>query len=87
MTHRVLLDVSSLTYRAFFALREGPFTPDGRHAGAVHGYLDMVTRLIATRHPDEVVHVYDHDWRPMERTRIYPGYKSKRPPEPEEITS
>ncbi|MEX0984390.1 MAG: 5'-3' exonuclease [Actinomycetota bacterium] len=83
MTHRLLLDVSSLAYRAYFALRDGPFTPEGAHVGAVHGYLDMVTRLIATRRPDEVVHVYDHDWRPMERTKIYPAYKGNRPPEPE----
>src|SRR5918994_6568355 len=60
--------------------------PDGRPVNAVHGYLDMVTRLVATRRPDEVIHVYDHDWRPVERTDIYPGYKSNRPPEPEAIT-
>jgi 5'-3' exonuclease len=29
------------------------------------------------------VHVYDHDWRPVERTAIYPGYKAHRPPDPE----
>src|SRR3990170_928247 len=46
----------------------------------------MVTRLVATRRPDEVVHVYDHDWRPVARTDIYPGYKANRPPEPEAIT-
>src|SRR3990170_2856026 len=46
----------------------------------------MVTRLVATRRPDEVVHVYDHDWRPVARTEIYPGYKANRPPEPEAIT-
>ena len=60
--------------------------PDGTPVNAVHGYLDMVTRLVVARRPDEVVHVYDHDWRPVERTDIYPGYKSNRPPEPEAIT-
>jgi 5'-3' exonuclease len=84
MTHRILLDVSSMMYRAFFAMREpGVFTRDGRPVGAVHGYLDMVTRLVNDRHPDEVVHVYDHDWRPIARTELYPGYKSTRPPDPE----
>jgi 5'-3' exonuclease len=86
VTHRILLDVSSLTYRAFFAMPDSVTAPDGRPVNAVHGYLDMVTRLVATRRPDEVVHVYDHDWRPVERTDIYPGYKSNRPPEPEAIT-
>jgi 5'-3' exonuclease len=86
VVHRLLLDVSSLTYRAFFAMPDTVTAPDGAPVNAVHGYLDMVTRLIATRRPDEVVHVYDHDWRPVARTDIYPGYKSTRPPEPEAIT-
>lgn len=85
MTHRLLLDVSSLTYRAYFALRDGPFAPDGRPVGAVHGYLDMVARLAANRRPDEIVHVYDHEWRPVARTQIYAGYKAARPPEPEDL--
>jgi 5'-3' exonuclease len=63
----------------------GVFAADGTPVGAVHGYLDMVTRLIATRRPDEVVHVYDHEWRPVARTDIYPPYKSKRPPDPEDL--
>jgi 5'-3' exonuclease len=82
MTHRLLLDVSSLGYRAFFALRDVR-RADGTPVGLVHGYLDMVVRLVATRRPDEVVHVYDHDWRPVARTDIYPGYKANRPPDPE----
>jgi 5'-3' exonuclease len=84
--HRLLLDVSSLTYRAFFAMPDSVTSPDGRQVNAVHGYLDMVTRLVASRRPDEIVHVYDHDWRPVARTDIYPGYKSTRPEEPEVIT-
>jgi 5'-3' exonuclease len=83
MAYRLLLDVSSLMYRAHFAMRDAVHAPDGRTVGAVHGYLDMVASLVVTRRPDEVVHVYDHDWRPTARTSIYPAYKSKRPPEPE----
>jgi 5'-3' exonuclease len=85
--HRLLLDVSSLTYRAYFAMPDTVRGPDGQPVNAVYGYLDMVTRLIASRRPDEVVHVYDHDWRPVERVDIYAGYKSTRPEEPEAITS
>ncbi len=85
MTHRLLLDVSSLTYRAYFAMRDTVFSPDGQPVGAVHGYLDMVARLIASRRPDEVVHVYDHEWRPVARTDIYPAYKGNRPPDPEDL--
>lgn len=85
MTHRLLLDVSSLGYRAYFALRDSVRAPDGRNVGAVHGYLDMVVRLIANRRPDEVVHVYDHDWRPVHRTDIYAEYKGNRNPDPEDL--
>ena len=83
MAHRLLLDVSSLMYRAFFALGDAVTSPAGRPVGAVHGYLDMVTRLIVSRRPDELVHAYDHEWRPVARTDIYPGYKANRPPDPE----
>jgi 5'-3' exonuclease len=86
MTHRLLLDVSSMMYRAFFAMREtGVFTRDGRPIQAVHGYLDMVTKLIVDRRPDEVVNVYDHDWRPVARTDIYADYKGNRLPDPEDL--
>lgn len=86
MTHKLLLDVSSLAYRAYFAMKDTVRAPDGRSMGAVHGYLGMVTRLVATRRPDSVVHVYDHDWRPMARTSLYAGYKADRPPEPDDLT-
>ena len=84
--HSLLLDVSSLAYRAYFALKDSVRAPDGRPMGAVHGYLGMVTRLMVTRRPDSIVHVYDHDWRPTARTLLYAGYKAGRPPEPEDLT-
>ena len=83
MTHRILLDVSSLMYRAFFAWGQELRSPGGRPVGAVHGYLDMVVRLIVSRRPDEVVHAYDHEWRPVARTDLYAGYKANRPPDPD----
>ena len=82
MPHRLLLDVSSLAYRAHFALKDVR-SSDGRPMGLVHGYLDFVTRLLVSRRPDEVIHAYDHDWRPVARTEIYPGYKANRPPDPD----
>ena len=83
MTYAVLLDVSSLMYRAFFAWGQELRSPGGRPVGAVHGYLDMVTRLIVTRRPEEIVHVYDHEWRPVARTDMYAGYKANRQEDPE----
>ena len=83
MADRLLLDVSSLMYRAFFAWGQELRSPGGRPVGAVHGYLDMVTRLLVTRRPDEIVHVYDHEWRPVARTDMYADYKANRPKDPE----
>lgn len=56
--------------------------PDGRPVNAIHGYLDMTARLVKDRHPDEIVHVYDDDWRPAPRVALYEGYKAQRPPDP-----
>lgn len=83
MTHRLLLDTPSLTYRAFFALPASITAADGQPVNAVRGYLDMTARLVADRRPDEVIHVFDHDWRPAPRVQAYPGYKAQRQPDPE----
>lgn len=83
MAHRLLLDTSSLTYRAFFALPTSIKAPDGRPINAAHGYLDMTANLVRDSHPDEIVHVFDHDWRPAPRVAAYAGYKSERAPDPE----
>ena len=42
VTHRLILDVSSMMYRAYFAMGDSVHAPDGRTMGALHGYLDMV---------------------------------------------
>jgi 5'-3' exonuclease len=83
VTSSILLDVSSLMYRAHFAWGDRYRSPGGRLVGALHGYLDMTTRLLVSRRPDEVVHAYDHEWRPTARTDIYAAYKGNRPPDPE----
>lgn len=83
MSTRLLLDTSSLMYRAFFALPSSIRGPHGRPINAVRGYLDMTARLVRDLHPDDVVHTFDHDWRPAPRVHAYPGYKSERPEDPE----
>jgi 5'-3' exonuclease len=83
VTHRVFLDTSSLMYRAFFSTPTTVVSKDGRPVNAMHGYLDMTSRLIGSRHPDEAVHCYDDDWRPAPRVAAYAGYKAHRPPDPE----
>ena len=85
MVRRLVLDTSSLTYRAFFALPTSIQDDEGRSVNAVRGYLDMVANLVADRRPDEVLHVFDHDWRPAPRVAAYDGYKSTRNDDPPEL--
>lgn len=87
MTHRMLLDTSSLTYRAYFALPSSITDPQGRPVNAVRGVLDMHARLLVDHRPDEVVHVLDHDWRPAPRVAAYAGYKAQRVEEPADLTA
>jgi 5'-3' exonuclease len=83
MTRQLLLDTSSMMYRAFFALPASITDGRGQAVNALHGYLDMTARLIGTREPEEVVHVYDADWRPAPRVALYAGYKANRAPDPD----
>jgi 5'-3' exonuclease len=83
VVRRLLLDASSLMYRAFFALPDSIRDTKGRPVNAIHGYLDMTARLIRAREPGEVVHCYDDDWRPAPRVAAYDGYKATRAVDPE----
>jgi 5'-3' exonuclease len=83
MNRLLLLDTSSLMYRAFFALPASITDGDGRPVNAVRGYLDMTARLVTDHRPTEVLHVFDADWRPAGRVAAYAGYKEDRAPDPD----
>jgi 5'-3' exonuclease len=85
MAKQVLLDTSSLLYRAFFALPTSIKDPSGRAVNAVHGYLDMTARLYGSRSPDALVHVFDDVFVPESRAKAYPPYKAHRPEDPPEL--
>jgi len=69
---RLLIDYSSLLYRAFHSL------PDSLPARGVHGFLNMLARLVADHRPRELGICVDDDWRPAFRTDALPSYKSHR---------
>ncbi|HWH33294.1 MAG TPA: 5'-3' exonuclease [Egibacteraceae bacterium] len=83
MAHRMLLDTSSLFYRAYFALPTSIKAPDGTPVNALRGYLDMTARLLHNHRPDEVLHVRDDEECPAPRLAAFPAYKQHRPPMPE----
>lgn len=85
MTRRLILDASSVVYRAYYALPTSITDGRGTPVNAAHGYLDMCSRLVRDRHPNEVVHAFDADWRPAPRVERYDGYKATRAAEPDDL--
>ncbi len=85
MTKILLLDSSSLIYRAFYAMSTTNLTDaEGRHTGAVYGYLNMLLKLIADLKPTHIIAAFDMS-APTFRHLAYDGYKAKRKPMPDEL--
>jgi 5'-3' exonuclease len=78
----LLIDGSSMIFRAFYGVRNAPPAPDGRQLGAVHGFLDRLARLIWQRRPVQLAVADDEAWRPGWRVALIPTYKSHRVSEP-----
>ncbi len=68
----LLVDYSSLLYRAFHSL------PESLPARGVYGFLNMLARLLADQRPHELGICVDDDWRPAFRTEALPSYKTHR---------
>jgi len=77
-TDWLLIDGSSLMFRAFFGIPLSVRSPQGEPVNAVRGFLDMVGRLIADRRPNAIVVATDEDWRPAFRVKLLPSYKAHR---------
>ena len=74
----LLVDYSSLLYRAFFSMS------DDVPAHAVHGFLNMLARVVADRKPQRLAIAVDEDWRPAFRVEAIPAYKAQRVAEEED---
>src|SRR5688500_16529125 len=78
-------DAPSRFYPAFFSPPTTLTGPDGRPVNAVRGFMEMTTRIVIDHRPDEIVAVFDAEWRPAFRVEAYPGYKAERPDDPPEL--
>jgi 5'-3' exonuclease len=78
----LLVDGSSLIFRAYYGVRAGEPTPDGVHVNAVRGFLERLARLIVQRRPRHLAVADDWAWRPDWRVDLIPTYKSHRVAEP-----
>ena len=82
MPEWLLVDGSSLIFRAFYGVPQTTRAPDGMLVNAVRGTLDTLARLTTERKPKRIALATDEDWRPDWRVEILPGYKQHRTAEP-----
>ncbi len=80
----VLIDGSSMIYRAFFAIPGNLQTSRGLHTNAIYGFALMFRKILAGRKPAMGAVVFDAPG-PTMRDRRYPEYKAHRPKMPGEL--
>jgi len=78
----MLVDGSSLIFRAYFGVPQTVRAPDGRPVNAVRGFLDNLARLLNERRPRRLAVASDEEWRPRWRVDLIPSYKAHRVAEP-----
>jgi 5'-3' exonuclease len=78
----LLVDGSSLIFRAYYGVPNSVRSPDGRPVNGVRGFLDVLARLLTERRPARLAVASDEDWRPRFRVELLPSYKSHRTAEP-----
>lgn len=78
-----LIDISSLFFRAFYAIRPLS-TPDGKPVNAVYGLLSMLIKLLKSEKPEYAVVCYDRK-EPSFRKDLYEDYKANRSDMPDDL--
>jgi 5'-3' exonuclease len=78
----LLVDGSSMFFRAFYAIPQTMRGPGGVLVNAVRGTLDTLARYVDSRKPLHLAFTTDEDWRPDWRVELIPEYKQQRTAEP-----
>jgi 5'-3' exonuclease len=78
----LLVDGSSMIFRAFYGIPKTMRAPDGTLVNAVRGTMDNLARYVTDRRPSHVALTTDEDWRPDWRVELLPSYKEHRTAEP-----
>jgi 5'-3' exonuclease len=78
----LLVDGSSMIFRAFYGIPQTMRAPDGTLVNAVRGSMDNLARYVTERRPRHVAVTTDEDWRPDWRVELIPSYKEHRTGEP-----
>jgi 5'-3' exonuclease len=78
----LLVDGSSLIFRAYYGVRPTVEGPGGMQINAIGGFLERLARLIVQRRPRQTAIADDFAWRPAWRVERIETYKSHRVAEP-----
>ncbi|MGH8999363.1 MAG: 5'-3' exonuclease [Acidimicrobiia bacterium] len=78
MSLTLLVDASSLLYRAYYSTPDSVRAPDGSPINAAHGFTNMLARLVSDHDPSRLACATDEDWRPAWRVGLLPEYKAAR---------
>jgi 5'-3' exonuclease len=82
MAEWMLVDGSSLIFRAFYGVPTTMRSPDGRPINGVRGFMDRLATLVTEHRPGRLAVASDEEWRPRWRVSEIPSYKSHRVAEP-----
>ncbi|MHC5062524.1 MAG: DNA polymerase I [Planctomycetota bacterium] len=89
MTSLYLIDGTALAYRSYFAFatssRGGLSRSDGHPTSATFGFTITLRSLLERERPDLCAVAFDGPRKDLERTKVYPEYKSTREKAPEEM--
>lgn len=85
MRRCLLIDGNNIVFRAYYAFQGQRLkTRDGKPTGAIYGFLRMLLKMLKDRKPDLVAVAFDTS-RDTFRKRLFPEYKAKRKPTPEDL--
>ena len=85
MKRAVLLDVSVIMYRAYFANMN--FRTKNEPTGAVYGFINTLLSIINEFKPNYMAAAFDVKRSSLKRTEIYSDYKSNRESTPEDLVT
>jgi DNA polymerase-1 len=81
----ILIDGSSLIYRAYYAIPGNLTASSGLHTNAIYGFALMFGKILAGKLPEYGAMVFDAPGKTF-REEEYPEYKAQRPSMPEDLS-
>jgi len=85
MRRCLLIDGNNIIFRAYYAFQTQRLkTRSGKPTGAVFGFVRMLLKMLKDRKPELVAVAFDTS-RNTFRKKLYPEYKARRKPTPEDL--